>query len=191
MPPERQVARSRHAALGDSELALLARGGDDEAFGELVQRSAPAVQGLLRRLGAQAAVADDLMQDALVAALRSIHHFRGDAPFAYWVGRIAARLYMKRCRKEARYQWSAEPLDPETAADSGATIGDRIDLDRALEQLSYTERLCVSLCHGAGLSHVEIAEGVGIPLGTVKSHISRGLRKLKKHMLGAAAGEDP
>jgi RNA polymerase sigma-70 factor (ECF subfamily) len=54
-----------------------------------------------------------------------------------------------------------------------------MDLDRALKLISPPERLCVSLCHGAGLKHDEIALALGVPLGTVKSHVTRGLKKLK------------
>ncbi|HRD27148.1 MAG TPA: RNA polymerase sigma factor, partial [Caulobacter sp.] len=55
----------------------------------------------------------------------------------------------------------------------------RIDLDEALKTLSPAERMCVSLCYGAGVSHAEAAEALNAPLGTVKSHVKRGLDKLR------------
>jgi len=61
-----------------------------------------------------------------------------------------------------------------------------LDLGAALEALSPAERLCVSLCHGAGFTHVEISDQLQIPLGTVKSHISRGTRKLRSRLADAA-----
>jgi len=51
-----------------------------------------------------------------------------------------------------------------------------------LKALNETERLCVSLCHGAGLSHPEIASALNLPLGTVKSHVKRGLDKLRARL---------
>ena len=57
-----------------------------------------------------------------------------------------------------------------------------VDLDEALKTLSEPERLCVSLCHGAGLSHPEIATALNLPLGTVKSHVKRGLDKLRARL---------
>lgn len=57
-----------------------------------------------------------------------------------------------------------------------------MDLDEALKALSEVERLCVSLCHGAGLSHPEIASAINLPLGTVKSHVKRGLDKLRARL---------
>jgi RNA polymerase sigma-70 factor (ECF subfamily) len=65
----------------------------------------------------------------------------------------------------------------------------RLDLDRALQRLSSPERLCVSLCHGAGLKHDEIALALRVPLGTVKSHVTRGLKKLR--ILMTEPGSDP
>ncbi|MFN9926032.1 MAG: RNA polymerase sigma factor, partial [Phenylobacterium sp.] len=59
---------------------------------------------------------------------------------------------------------------------------DRMDLDEALKGLSTAERLCVSMCYGAGLSHNEAAEALNLPLGTVKSHVKRGLDKLKARL---------
>jgi RNA polymerase sigma-70 factor (ECF subfamily) len=61
-----------------------------------------------------------------------------------------------------------------------AQAGAKIDLEKALAQLSDAERLCVTLNHGEGLSHGEIAEVTGIPLGTVKSHVLRGTDKLRR-----------
>ena len=62
------------------------------------------------------------------------------------------------------------------------------DLDEALKGLTDGERFCVSLCYGAGLSHAEAAEALNLPLGTVKSHVKRGLDKLRQ-ILNPEAGE--
>ena len=62
-----------------------------------------------------------------------------------------------------------------------------LDLDEALKTLNETERVCVSLCHGAGMSHPEIAAAMNLPLGTVKSHVKRGLDKLRARLQPAQA----
>lgn len=172
--------RRSPAALADVELAALAQAGDRPAFGELVRRHSLAVRGLIRRMGAQPALADDVAQDAFLAAFERIGEFRGEGAFAGWVKRIAARLYLKRCKRQLLsasliVDEHAEPIvtDGETQASL------RLDLDEALKALSPGERLCISLCHGAGFSQVEAAEALRIPLGTVKSHIRRGLDKMK------------
>jgi len=73
------------------------------------------------------------------------------------------------------------------ASDGAAAKADRLDLDEALKQLSKAERLCVSLCYGADWSHAEAAEVLNIPLGTVKSHVKRGLDKLRARMAPPSA----
>jgi RNA polymerase sigma-70 factor (ECF subfamily) len=74
------------------------------------------------------------------------------------------------------------------AADDEHRAAGAVDLDEALKSLNETERLCVSLCHGAGLSHPEIAAAMNLPLGTVKSHVKRGMDKLRVR-LAPAQGE--
>jgi RNA polymerase sigma-70 factor (ECF subfamily) len=80
---------------------------------------------------------------------------------------------------------------PEAGDDAAAELqaGQKIDLDAALDTLSAPERLCVTLCYGGGLTHAEIAQTLDTPLGTVKSHVKRGLDKLKRR-LGAEALPD-
>jgi RNA polymerase sigma-70 factor (ECF subfamily) len=171
------------AALNDGALVRLALDGRREAYGELARRAAPAAGDLLRRMGASDATADDVTQDALLAAHRYLPGFRGDAAFATWTARIAARLYVRRRRKEARWLSVADPLGENAATPSEAPRSQaRLDLDRALAQLAEPERICVSLCHGAGFTQAEIAEALQLPLGTVKSHVARGLEKLRRLM---------
>lgn len=167
--------------LHDVELAALAAAGGRREFGELVRRHGPAVRGLLRRMGADAAAADDFAQDAFLAAFERVAEFRGEGTFAAWVRRIAARLYLKRRRKDAQLLLEAEPREPEQVRAYADEAG-KIDLDGAMNVLSQAERLSVSLCYGAGLSHTEVAEALNIPLGTVKSHVKRGLDKLRERL---------
>lgn len=174
------------SGLHDVELAALAAAGGRREFGELVRRHGSAVRGLLRRMGAEPATADDIAQDAFLQAFERCADFRGEGAFAGWVKRIAARLYLKRRRKDAKVVLEAEPGEPEQVRDYADAAG-RIDLDEAMKVLSRAERLCVSLCYGAGLSHAEVAETLNTPLGTVKSHVKRGLDKLRARL---APGED-
>ena len=61
--------------------------------------------------------------------------------------------------------------------------------DRRQRILSVAERLCVSLCYGCGLSHAEAADALNTPLGTVKSHVKRGLDKLRERLAWAEPDE--
>ncbi|MGA0601179.1 RNA polymerase sigma factor [Caulobacter sp. KR2-114] len=176
------------ASAHDLDLVAMAATGGRVAFGELVRRHSSPVRALLRRLGADGATADDVAQDAFLAAFEQIAEFRGEGTFQAWVKRIAARLYVKRWRRQARRDALADVgQDAPPPPPGEAGHADRIDLDEALKSLSEAERLCVSLCYGAGLSHAEAAAALNTPLGTVKSHVKRGLDKLRQRL---APGRD-
>jgi RNA polymerase sigma-70 factor (ECF subfamily) len=179
------------ASLHDVELAALAAAGGRDAFGELARRHGSAVRALLRRMGAEASLADDLAQDAFLAAYERIGEFRGEGAFAGWIKRIAARLYLKRWKRRGRLDPIADLEDgADEMCESESQTAGRLDLDSALATLSETERLCVSLCYGAGLSHAETSETLKIPLGTVKSHVKRGMDKLKQRLAPASAASE-
>jgi len=173
-------------ALHDQELAALAAAGDRRAFGELVRRHNAGVRGLLMRMGADPATADDLAQDAFLTAFSRIADFRGEGAFAGWVKRIAARLYLKRFRRGRPLEGGDDGLEGATGGEGEAA--QRMDLDGAMQSLSPAERVCVSLCYGAGFSHSEAAEAIGAPLGTVKSHVKRGLDKLRSRLAPPSSG---
>ncbi|HWA61808.1 MAG TPA: sigma-70 family RNA polymerase sigma factor [Caulobacteraceae bacterium] len=174
---------SAPASAHDLELVALAAAGGRAAFGELVRRHASPVRALLRRMGADASTADDVAQDAFLAAFEQIAEFRGEGTFQAWVKRIAARAYVKKQRRALRLELSVDPPDGEDdAVLSESDRAARIDLDEALKTLAPPERLCVSLCYGAGLSHGEVAQALNTPLGTVKSHVKRGLDKLRRRL---------
>lgn len=173
----------------DVELAALAATGDRRAFGELVRRHGSAVRGLLRRLGADPATADDVAQDAFLVGFEQVSDYRGEGAFGGWIKKIAARLYLRKVKRDSRFVLTEAVEDcAPVALDSPAATADRLDLDEALKHLSRAERLCVSLCYGADWSHAEAAEALNIPLGTVKSHVKRGLDKLRTRMAPPSGG---
>ncbi|HEY5413111.1 MAG TPA: RNA polymerase sigma factor [Caulobacteraceae bacterium] len=173
------------AGRHDVELAALAATGQRAAFGELVRRHGSAVRALVRRMGADAALADDIAQDACLAAFERIAEFRGEGTFQAWLKRIASRLYLKRVKRTLAQALAQESAGSDTDASPGLADA-RLDLDEALRSLAPAERICVSLCYGAGFSHGEAAELLNTPLGTVKSHVKRGLDRLKQRLGGGA-----
>lgn len=175
-----QRLTSRH----DVELAALSAAGDRAAFGELVRRHGASVRGLLRRMGAPASEADDIAQDAFLVAFERVADFRGQGTFAAWVRKIAARQYLRRLQREKRIASLTAAEEIAGVAPAADTAG-RIDLDDALRLLTAAERICVSMCYGAGLSHAEAADALNLPLGTVKSHVKRGLDKLRARLAPA------
>src|ERR1700709_2214297 len=113
---------SRFASLHDVELCTHAATGERRAFSELVRRHGSAVRGLLRRMGAQAAEADDVAQDAFLTAFERIGAFRGEGAFAGWVKRIAARAYLRRLQRDKKLgalaELDADEADPALASDA-------------------------------------------------------------------------
>ena len=175
------------ASLHDVELASLAGAGQRAAFGELVRRHGSAVRALVRRMGADGSTADDVAQDACLTAFERIAEFRGEGTFQAWIKRIAGRLYLKRIKRSALLILAAETPEPEQEACQEVSANVRLDLDEALKSLAPAERMCVSLCYGAGFSHAEAAELLNAPLGTVKSHVKRGLDRLRGRLAATSA----
>ena len=157
-------------------MVTLAALGDDRAFAELVRRRQSTVRGMLRRLCGDAALADDLAQETFVQAWRTLAQLRNAAAFGGWLKQVAVRVWLQHARR------AKLPLETLDEADDKAVpeFADRRDLERALERLNPPQRLCVVLSYGEGLSHGEIADSTGWPLGTVKSHVARGGAKLKQ-----------
>jgi RNA polymerase sigma factor (sigma-70 family) len=171
----------------DAELVTRAASGDKAAFGELVRRHGAVVRALLRRMGADAALADDIAQDAFLTGFQKIGALQDGAAFPGWIKQIAARLLIRRWRKDRRTDLMAETPEPDSdlapsTREPGAL---RLDLEAAMQALTEPQRLCVSLCYGADLTHAEAAEVLNAPLGTVKSHVKRGLDRLRAQLTSA------
>lgn len=166
----------------DAELiALVMAGSDQRAFSALVGRHQQAVRGLLMRLCRNHALADDIAQDTFVKAFEKISTYSGSGSFKAWLCKIAYTQFLMSARKRKAADKALERLQvepAETAVNPGAP-GAKVDLDRALATLGEEERACVVMCYAGGMSHSEAADAVGLPLGTVKSHVNRGRAKLK------------
>jgi RNA polymerase sigma factor (sigma-70 family) len=166
----------------DPELIARAVVSDDRAaFGELVRRHQSAVRHFLRHLaGGDAALADDLAQDTFVQAWRSLARFQGQASFSTWLLGIAHNHWRNARRKQRIVPVEEEHLAALDPIPSSAPLSDlRHDLGRALQTLATEEQTALHLSYQQGLSHSEIADVLDWPLGTVKTHLSRGKDKLR------------
>jgi RNA polymerase sigma-70 factor (ECF subfamily) len=174
----------------DAELILAVVSRDDRgAFARLVRRHQSMVRSVLRRLArGDHGLADDLAQETFLQAWRSLRHFRFDARFSTWLYRIAFNAWLSdaRRRRDVLLDDQDQDLAPATGEmEPGASTSDKVDLARALAHLSDGERAAIAACYYADLTHEEAAEAIGIPLGTVKTHILRAKAKLR-----ARLGED-
>jgi RNA polymerase sigma-70 factor (ECF subfamily) len=174
-------------------VVALARIGDRPAFEELVRRRQSWLRTVLRRLCGDAVLADDLAQQAFLSAWRGIGHLRSSQAFGAWLRRLAVHVWLDHVRRRDPLDRSDPDGDDaiETAAGAPASgdVESGIDLDRALAMLAPHVRLCIVLSYADGMSHAEIVDATGLPLGTVKSHIRRGLEQLRR-VLVAEPGID-
>jgi len=170
------------AEATEAALIIAAQAKDQAAFGELGKRGEGWARALLRRMCQSHAEADDLAQEAFIKAWDRLRDLETPAAFPGWFRRIAVTTFlMAKRRQKAVFEeiTDASPLASEDSTPEAAA-GAKLDLEKALARLSDAERLCVTLNHGEGLSHSEIVEITGLPLGTVKSHVLRGTDKLRR-----------
>lgn len=170
-------------------LVNLARGGDRAAFEEIVRRRQGGLRGLMRRLCGEPALADDLAQQAFLKAWLSLRTLRQAKAFPAWLKRLSVNTWLQHARKQDALDNPAE-LAPSDGAGAPGSTGMGMDLDHALATLAGQERLCVVLAYHEGMSHREVVEATGLPLGTVKSHIKRGAEKLRDVLADYAESED-
>jgi len=184
--PQAAKPSGSDTAPADAELILAVLERDDRrAFAQLVLRHQSRVRTVLRRLAkGDHGLADDLAQETFVLAWRNLRTFRFEARFSTWLYRIAFNAWQSEARKRREVLLDA-PDDErpvvETADEVPATVA-RLDLERALATLSDAERAAISACYYADLSHEEAAQALGIPLGTVKTHILRAKAKLRARL---------
>ena len=133
----------------------------------------------MRRLAGEEA--DDIAQDAFLAAWRSIGQWRGEGSFAGWLRQIGTRRFLDRQRKAGPKHFAE--LDPQMAAPAEAP-DERLAIDQALSALPRRERAAALLVYAEGHSHSEAARILGLPLGTLKSIVARARNALARQLEG-------
>ena len=183
-------------ASPDTDAALIARvvvNDDRHAFAELVRRHQSTVRACLRKLTAgNLALADDLAQETFVLAWRNLKSFRQEARFSTWLYRIATNCWLADARKrkeELLGDADSELPDDEERDDPAQSVSDhshdaalKMDLEKAMRVLSEGERAAIVQCYHNDLTHEEAAYVLGMPVGTVKTHVLRAKQKLKAQL---------
>jgi RNA polymerase sigma-70 factor (ECF subfamily) len=153
---------------------------DHEAFADLVRLHQSAVRQFLRRLtGNDWSRADDLAQETFWKAYRYLTTFQGRGKFVSWLFGIAYQLFIT---DERRARGAAfVPLEDDLAADldGGQQFAASRTFDQLMAMLRTEERAAVILHYRHNLTHVEVSETMGLPLGTVKTLIRRARLKLR------------
>jgi RNA polymerase sigma-70 factor (ECF subfamily) len=172
-------------------LRRIAERSDPEAFRELYEAFGPRVKAYMVRQGADAGTAEDLAQETLLTVWRKAALYSGDrGSMSTWVFAIARNLRIDRLRREVPWQElpegrlaeaSDEPLPDEAVAEKER----QQRVQSALAALPPEQKEVVALAYLEGLSHSEIADRLGMPLGTVKSRMRIAYQKIRQTLENA------
>lgn len=169
--------------------------GDRDAFRFLVERDSAAVVRACHRILGDLQEAEDAAQEAFVTAFRSLAAWRADGPFGAWLTRIAVRIALRRAQRRRDVAW-IDPSRPDRPLDLPGGIDPAVsslraerstEVRAAVARLDEPYREVVALRFFGELSLDEIASQTGRPLATVKTHLRRGLIRLRGAMDGGAS----
>jgi RNA polymerase sigma-70 factor (ECF subfamily) len=180
--------------LSDAALVEAARGGDTRAFERLYRLHSSRIMGICLRMCRRRDVAEDCVQQTFVRAWRSLSAFEGRSAFSTWLHRIAVNEVLTYARNHGtRTETSDEDVEEaaEGGPDSGGEFdaGEVVDVERAIAGLPEGARHVLVLQAVYGYSHEEVADMLGIAVGTCKAQLHRG-RKLLRERMGLEAEAD-
>ncbi|MGN2247733.1 sigma-70 family RNA polymerase sigma factor [Frateuria sp. GZRR35] len=151
---------------------------DHHAFAQLVRLHQSAVRGFLSRLTRNDVErVEDLAQETFLRAYRHLAGFQGRGRLLSWLFRIAWQAFVAQQRELARQPMLNQALEP---VDPRPDLIGKLTLDRLLDTLREDERAALLLHYRHDLSHPEVAQAMGLPLGTIKSLIRRARGKLER-----------
>jgi len=174
--------------LSDEALVALVARGDETALGELYDRVGRVAYGIAFRVLRDDRLAEDAVQEGFLAVWRSAATFRAErAKASTWIVTLVHRRAVDLVRREERRR--TEPLDleqrdapdPVGSAEDEAWLGfERERVQRLLRMLPDAQREALELAYYGGYSQAELAERLGVPLGTIKSRMFAGLSRLRE-----------
>lgn len=169
----------------DEVLMEAYRGGDTTAFPDLVQRYQSLLFGYLMRMVHNREIAEDCFQETFLRVHTKAHTYRSGAKFKSWLFTIATRIAVDRLRKKQRrpvFQSleENEPVEAGTDSPDEATAQSELrqTVETAIETLPPQQRAALILSYYQGHTYPEVAEIMGCSLSSVKTHMSRALKKL-------------
>jgi RNA polymerase sigma-70 factor (ECF subfamily) len=187
-PENRFAMRKQHAHLSDEALVALVARGDEDALAELYDRVSRIAYGLALRVLRDERYAEDAVQEAFLQVWRRAATFRADrAKASTWILTLVHRRAVDLVRREERRQ--TDTLTEEATADVASTEStdeaawlrfERERVQAALRELPDGQREALELAYYGGFSQSELAERLGVPLGTIKSRMFAGLTRLRE-----------
>jgi len=180
-------AVSSTAEQDDLQLIAASKGGDQDAFAQLVQRYQRRVFNLVYRMLQQYEEANETTQETFLAAWQGLPAFRGDARFATWLYRIAYNCSLKQLEQRKRDKALQVALEAEQdntkLVDTEMDVRDRQALVREhLSHLPAKYRIVLILRHLQDMTYEEMAEILTMPIGTIKTHLFRARNLLKERL---------
>ena len=174
--------------VGEQQLISKATAGDHSAFRQLVERHMKQTYNVAFSFVGNHDAAEEVTQQAFVRVHASLHTFRGDAEFSTWLYRITTNLalnYVKQYRRrEERTASLADIRDIAASHSNHAEDEERREhIERALHELPTLQRAVVILRHIDGLSTRQVSNILKCSEGTVKTHLFRGLKKMRGKLL--------
>jgi RNA polymerase sigma-70 factor (ECF subfamily) len=167
------------------DLVRRAQAGDRSAFDALSDEHVGHVYAVCLRMTADPRHAERLTQDAFVRAWRGLPRFRGDSRFSSWLHRLTVNVVLEDSRAE-RWREDRVRLVPDLGLHDRGTVngdaGSRLDLERAISMLPVGARRVLVLHDVIGHPQKEIAEMLGIAVGTVKAQLHRARRLLREKL---------
>jgi RNA polymerase sigma-70 factor, ECF subfamily len=169
--------------MDQRQLVERASRGDHEAFDALVRFASNRLYGIAYRILRDQYLAEDALQQALITVWNELPKLRDPDRFDAWTYRLIVRAASAEARKAGRTNPTA-PLLPDDAdasrsPDEFRAIADRDQLERGFSRISAEQRAVLVLQHYAGLSQAEIADVLGVPIGTAGSRIHYAVRALR------------
>jgi RNA polymerase sigma factor (sigma-70 family) len=186
-PHVRVAMRKQHAHLSEEALVALVARGDEDALAELYDRVSRIAYGLALRVLRDERHAEDAVQEAFLQVWRSAASFRAErAKASTWILTLVHRRAVDLVRREERRQ--ADPLTedaastqaPEQTEEAAWLRFERERVQVALKQLPDVQREALELAYYGGFSQSELADRLGVPLGTIKSRMFAGLARLRE-----------
>lgn len=174
-----QVAAKRKVYI-DKKLFERICQSDQDAFRELYELSYSPLYAFLLSYTLNAEDAQDLLQDTFIQILKNCHLYREQGNPMAWMMTIAKNLFLMKCRKEHSQGVNYEDVEYQLGFDDMSNVENRMVLEKMFEILSLEDRNIIIMHDVSGLKHREIAEIMGMPLGTVMTRYNRGIRRLQK-----------
>ena len=184
-PEAREDGMSPALEVPTNSLVQRARAGDERAYEAVYRRYVGRVYALSLRMCGDVHTAEEITQDTFVKAWRGLERFRGDSQFTTWLHRITVNLVLQHRRTQGRRAAREETTDDVDGLGHSvapAHTGTKVDLERAIASLPDGARDVLLLRDVQGYKYREVADILGVAVGTVKAQVHRARKMVQQRL---------